>query len=291
MEIVILGSRGFIGHHLVRHLKKNHHVIGLNRNPDENCHEWYCADITNYGEIDRAFYEITKTKEVDLIIHAAAMADPKPGVPLEIMWANNTLSTFNLCQVSCSPIIHLSSVVVYGSGVENIKHNEQATVKPSSVYGLTKMASENILDFFDIGNICHLRLCATVGKNMTHGVVPDFIKRLKTEEKFYAIGNQPGAIKPYLYIDDLLSAIDLVIDKQLRGVYNVCPSNKISIEEVAQACMQGLGIMKKIEWKSHLAWKGDNPIINVDNQLLVSKGWKPVFDSYGAVFKAVLDNL
>jgi nucleoside-diphosphate-sugar epimerase len=64
----------------------------------------------------------------------------------------------------------------------------------------------------------------------------------------------------------------------VAGEFNVLPDNAITIKEVAAAVMEGCEINKPVNWLGESAnWKGDNKIIDVNNEKLKALGWNPKF--------------
>ena len=159
---------------------------------------------------------------------------------------------------------------------------------------MTKRASEGSIRYHSsTGQIngVSARMCATVGRGLTHGVVYDFIRKILNNPVLEALGSKPGSTKPYCHIDDLVQALlILAMNKDVSGEYNIVPDDAINIEEVAKAVMSGLDVYKNIEWLGEKSnWKGDNRLISVSNEKMKSLGWKPSYKSKEAIAKAVGD--
>ena len=218
--------------------------------------------------------------------------------PFEIL-TSNILSTQKVCQWAPkgARVILASSVINYGDWMfqeETARpYGEEDKTDPTSIYGMTKRASESILKYYtSTGQIrgVSARMCATVGRGLTHGVVYDFMHKILNNPTLEALGDKPGATKPYCYIDDLIDGLLLLAMKDITGEYNICPDDQINIEEVAKAVMSGLEVYKEIEWLGESAnWKGDNRIISVSNSKMKSIGWSPKYSSKQAIIKAVKD--
>ena len=172
-------------------------------------------------------------------------------------------------------------------------YGEEDKTDPTSIYGMTKRASESILKYYtSTGQIrgVSARMCATVGRGLTHGVVYDFMHKILNNPILEALGDKPGSTKPYCHINDVTEALLLLAMKSVSGEYNICPDDQINIEEVAKAVMSGLEVYKEIEWLGESAnWKGDNRIISVSNSKMKSIGWNPKYTSKQAIIKAIED--
>ena len=301
MKILVTGSSGFIGEHLCLQLKLlGHELITVSRRPimitkrDVKLSDHYALDL---GEVDRSkdsyyiFENICKQHKPDLIYHLASNAVVKPddenphGIILD-----NTISTQKVAHYApegCRVVL-ASSVIVYGDWIFNSpspdrKYKESSACKPTSIYGMTKRASESIIESYtSSGKIdgVSARLCATVGSGLTHGIIKDFIRKIKSDNpNLEALGSYPGSTKPFCHIDDVVEALILLGTQDTKGkAFNVVPDDSITVEEVAEAAMSALEIQKPIKWLGEEAnWKGDNRIIRASNTLLKSAGWNPKF--------------
>ena len=89
-------------------------------------------------------------------------------------------------------------------------------LRPISNYGAAKLSSEAYISAFCTNyNIKAwiIRFPNVIGWRLTHGVIYDFLNKLeKTSSELHVLGNGKQQ-KPYLYIDDLLNAIDCIYQK------------------------------------------------------------------------------
>ena len=278
MKILVTGATGFIGSHLVVKLRLlGHDVITLSRRPmlvnkrDRLEQKHYAIDL---GETDQSKYTYYNFENLclehkpEVIFHLASSPIVKINEedPHGIILDNivSTQKVVHYAPRNCKVVL-ASSVVVYGdwlfdgSYTDQSFYHENHRTQPTSIYGVTKKASESILETYtnmDRIEGVSARLCATVGGGLTHGVIKDFIRKLKNDDPI------------------LLSKSNL--DK--HESYNVVPDNSINIEEVAEVVMKGLDIYKPIKWLGEESnWKGDNKLIQVKNKKLKLLGWNPKF--------------
>ncbi len=310
MTTLVTGANGFVGRNLIQELYKNKLVFGDIINVSRRdftspfvCKSYRC-DLGFADDSDPQFYglrHVMRQHEPEYIFHLASKATVKMdgNEPFDII-QDNILSTQKICQWSPkgSRVVLASSVIVYGDWMfqqESPKpYTEEDRTEPTSIYGMTKRASEGSIRYHSsTGQIngVSARMCATVGRGLTHGVVYDFIRKILNNPVLEALGSKPGSTKPYCHIDDLVQALlILAMNKDVSGEYNIVPDDAINIEEVAKAVMSGLDVYKNIEWLGEKSnWKGDNRLISVSNEKMKSLGWKPSYKSKEAIAKAVGD--
>lgn len=271
MTVFVTGSTGFLGKNLVaRLLRENEDVVTFGRKgviipPYETTH--YCCDLSApiNGASDNLFSKACSEHKPNVIFHLAgnplSKLDNKK--PHDIILDNivSTQKVLHHAPEKCRVIL-ASTVIVYGdwlydlpwdeSWVNYRPYKESDKTQPTSVYGMTKRAAESLINIYtSMGKVSgvSLRMCATVGPNLTHGVIKDFISKLRSSSEYLnVLGDEPGSKKPYCHVDDVVEAFMLMSKSNVTGEFNVLPDNAITIKEVASAVMKGCGINKPVKW-------------------------------------------
>ena len=133
-------------------------------------------DILNIEFLKKIF----KKYSFDIIFHLAANSDIRAGVDstdrdlkLTFLLTYNVLECMRLYKVE--KIMFTSSPAIFGSHDGAL--TEDLTMKPESLYGASKVASEAYIRAFSslFGNKAWiLRLSNMVGRRATHGILYDF---------------------------------------------------------------------------------------------------------------------
>lgn len=270
MRILVTGESGYIAKHLIPHLAERHDVWSTTRRFSRT------GDNTIYGDLlsEISVEEIYDVAEPDAVIHLAgdplvAVDKVEPNYKLR----NNICTTHNLLYYAPKGIkfVFASSILVYSNYKSGTSHyTESNTCFPSSVYGVSKYAAEQLGYVYaqerDL-KVINLRLCATVGAGASHGCLPDFVKKLKSDSPtFDLIGDCPGSIKPYCHVSDVIRAFEFAVNLGASSTFNVCPNDNLSIQKIAEIARDEMGIYKPIKWlgESH-NWAGDTKQILTSN--------------------------
>lgn len=308
------GSTGFIGGYIRNHFESlGHEVHGCSRSPVGGRSKYvlisgdsvlkhdydarhFIIDLKDAVSVQKMLSEV----KPEAIIHCAAnpLVKPDPDNPTGV-YDDNVKSTHLLCHYAPKGCIFIftSSIVVYGDICKEQNPCESMWPSPTSMYGVSKVAAENIISFYNHVYPIIFRLGATIGPNLTHGIIYDFIRKLKGPDEFLEVlGDEPGSSKPFLHISDLVGPMELAITRSLAkgcNTYNICNNDQASVKDIAEAVKTATGINKEVKWLGSGAnWKGDNNVLRADIELITKVGsWYPKLSSIDAIKEAVKENL
>ncbi|OGK21581.1 hypothetical protein A3C23_01720 [Candidatus Roizmanbacteria bacterium RIFCSPHIGHO2_02_FULL_37_13b] len=305
-KVLITGGAGFIGSHLGDFLlKKGYHLTAIDNlswgkkefishNLTNPRFKFIKADLLNYKDLLNVL-----DSQIDTVFHLAANSDIMRGaIDPSIDFKNTTQATFNILEVmrkkGIKKIFYTSGSGVYGDiGKKKIPEN-YGPLLPISMYGATKLSAEamissfvNLYDF----QAWMIRPANIIGSRATHGVIYDFINRLKKDPSKLDILGNGKQNKSYLYITDVINAIDLIWmrDKSRISIYNVASDSTITVNQIARMVLKEM-CLKQVKINHSMGdrgWKGDVPIISLTNSKLSSIGWKYQYSSKQAVRKTV----
>ena len=308
-SVLIAGGAGFIGSNLARNLSdKYEHIIIL----DNLCRgkESFIEDISNLKFINhdisheeetiKLVHELQEIFFIDEVWHMAANSDIPAGVEdPNIDFRDTFLTTFSLTKAfKKNPPTKLhfaSSSAVYGD-MGKIKISESnAPLFPISNYGSMKLSSEAILSSWveDIETqLLVYRFPNVVGIPSTHGVILDFINKLKENPKVLHVLGDGNQQKPYLFCDDLISAMLFIREnsKSKRDTFNIGPKDHgTKVSEIAKLVCEisGNRDVEIIFGKNVGGWTGDVPKFYYDTSKLEKLGWENNNNSKSAVELAI----
>lgn len=306
MKALVAGGAGFIGSHLIDALLKEGHdvvcvdnfFIGTKENIQhlrENKHfKFYEQDLTEFEQVLKIF----QSEQVDYVFHMAANSDIQASANNPMIEYKNTYSTtFVLLecmrQTGIKKLFFASTSAVYGEQMGIEVGEGTAVLKPISYYGGAKLGSEGIISAFTYMNDIHtliFRFPNVIGSRLTHGVIFDFIKRLKADPSHLRILGDGQQSKPYIYVTDLIEAIMHFKDVP-KGItlYNVGVETQTSVTKIAEIVCSKMGLTGiPFEYTGGRGgWKGDVPVFAYNLNKIHKAGWSAKMASDEAVAKTV----
>ena len=306
MNILVAGGAGFIGSQLCDALlSKNNTVIVADKlimgsknieHLSQNTNfKFYEMELANQDNVDKLFGD----NKIDIVYHMAANSDISKSANDTSIDFNDTLLTTRVLLESMRKnnvknIFFASTSAVYGEMPDIVLNEETGGLKPVSYYGGAKLASEALISSYvsmcDM-NAVIFRFPNVIGPRLTHGVVYDFVKKLRNNPKELEILGNGTQCKPYIYVTDLVNAIVKLTEQFEPGVdvFNISVmSEGTSVTHIAEIVVDVLGL-SDVEFKytgGDRGWKGDVPRFKYDISKVLATGWKPEYTSDEAVRKA-----
>lgn len=300
MKYLITGGAGFIGSHLVNRLAGKHELVVLD-NLSESTTEMISHHIES-GDVIFIEANISDTKAlesamdgVDTVFHLAAHRDVRAGVsnPRKDI-DNGILATYQVLEAmrkKCvKNIVFSSSQTVYGEVSDKPVTEDFGPMVPISIYGASKMSCESLVMAYSHTFAMRswiYRFANIVGQGGTHGVIPDFILKLKKDPKRMEILGDGTQTKPYLEVGDCVSGILFGFEKSHDSVnlFNLGTEGWTSVTRVAEIVAEECRL-KNVEFiytGGKRGWVGDVPRIRLSSDKIRELGWTPKHDSDEAV--------
>ena len=250
-KVLITGSEGFIGSHLVECLvKKNYKVKAFVLYNSFNNKGWLeSIDKKILNKIDIHFGDIKDEKNlslafkgVDKVIHLAALI----GIPYSYYSPRsyidtNIFGTYNILEQclksKIKKLIVTSTSEVYGSALK-IPIDENHKLQAQSPYAATKIAAdkltESYIKSFDL-NAVIVRPFNTFGPRQSNrAVIPTIINQMLKKETI-----ELGALntkRDFNYVEDICNAFERILKtNRFNGKeVNICTGKSISILNIAK---------------------------------------------------------
>jgi UDP-glucose 4-epimerase len=303
MNILITGGAGFIGSHLCDYLSGNNIVVldnlalGKKRNIEHLLNnsnfKFIYGDILDDELLDKLFTSV----KFDIIFHLAANSDiAKSYYDPNVDKDNTFLTTYALLnkmkKYGVKKIIFASTSAIYGDTTD-VLHEDYGPLKPVSHYGASKLASESFISSFveNYGlQAWIVRFPNVVGERTTHGVIYDFIKKLKNDSSKLEVLGNGKQYKPYLYVKDLIEGILFVWknSNDSLNIYNLGVNSRTKVKEIAQMVIEEMNLNAEIYYTGgDRGWIGDVPTFNYDLKKVNTLGWNASYTSNEAVRKSI----
>jgi len=246
-KILITGSEGFIGSHVVEFfLKKNFYVkafvyynsfnsIGWLKEIKKNKNlEIFPGDVRNYDTVYDAL------KDCYAVIHLAALI----GIPYsyntpDSYVSTNVVGTLNVLQASrklkTKRVIITSTSEVYGTA-QYIPIDEQHPLNPQSPYAASKVAADALAQSFYKSYklpVTIVRPFNTYGPRQSErAIIPTIINQILSN-KVVELGNLTPT-RDFTYVEDVAKAFYLVLNKKksIGKVINIGSSFEISVKKL-----------------------------------------------------------
>ena len=308
MLMVVTGVAGFIGSHLAdRLLGQGHRVVGvdnLSRGMRENLSEalgnpdfhFIEGDVSEPAALVGA---LTPHGPADVIWHLAANSDIAAGVSdfnVDVRRTYlTTVATLDVMRrIGVGVIRFASTSAVYGDLGDVAITEESGPLEPVSAYGAAKLASEALIrscceSFVRRADI--YRFPNVVGAPATHGVLLDFVRKLKaTPENLSVLGNG-GQQKPYLHVAELIEAMQFIA-AQAAAPYLVVnigpPDDGVTVRAIAEMVRDAVSPAAAITYgQGARGWVGDVPRFRYSGERLRALGWPGAGGSEAAVRRAL----
>lgn len=305
MKILVTGAAGFIGSHLIDELlEKDNEIVAVDnlslgrmsnldsavKNPR---FKFFRFDILDKDKLFKLF----ESEKIDIVFHLAANSDIAKSYANPDVDFNNTFSTtYNVLlamkQFDVKKIVFASTSAIYGEAKQKLTEN-YGPLFPVSHYGASKLASEAFISSFceNYGiKAWIVRFPNVVGERATHGVIFDFIKKLKNNPLELEVLGNGEQIKPYLYVKDLVNAILFVFENTNEKInfYNIGVETRAKVKDIAKMVIEEMGLNAQIKYTGgDRGWIGDVPEFNYSLDKIHSLGWKAQISSDEAVRKSI----
>ncbi len=258
MKILITGAAGQIGSGLARLLIEKGHDLVL----CDNLRNGYAENLKgDDNEYIAPFYETDITThnflkwcggEYDVIIHLAAItslpdceSNPLETLSINVQGTANVLEFARKFKVP--HVIFASTSAVYENNDVEV-FTEDLDVNPRLYYSLSKKMSEELVESYreNYGlNATILRFFNVFGPDgdQTRPNPPllNFVYRELSKDKAPVLSGDGEQVRDFIWVEDIVSMLEVCMRKQPNDVFNVCTGQAISVNQIAKWVAEAMG--------------------------------------------------
>lgn len=291
MKICVTGAAGFVGSHLAERLiAEGHEVVGIDAMLD-----YYSLDIKKMNAADveqkggkMAYINLASDdlanvlSGVEVIFHLAAQPGISDHVPFDRYVNNNLVATHHLLEsVKNSPtlkgFVNICTSSVYG---QHATDNEETPPKPTSYYGVTKLAAEQlVLSYQREKNFpgLSLRLFSVYGpRERPEKLYPRLIKSILNDTLFPLYEGSEYHSRTFTYIDDICDGFVAALnnlDKCIGEIFNIGSQVEITTQrgiEIIEGILGKKAIIERLPKRAGDQLKTHADITKIHDRLSYS---------------------
>lgn len=303
MFSVVTGGAGFIGSHLVDALvAQGDRVLVI-----DSLISGSVENLAGYSDKDVKLVRADlladgwqKSLEgADRVYHLAADPDVRQSsITPDSQIQNNIIATQRVLEAmrhaEVRQIVFTSTSTVYGEATVIPTPEYYTPMEPVSIYGASKLACEALISAY-----CHsfgmqawvYRFANIIGERSGHGVLYDFIAKLKQDPHTLEILGDGRQSKSYLEVKECVKAMLFAAghSEGRYNVFNIGSEDWVDVKTIADTVTEEMGL-PDVRYRftgGDRGWVGDVPKMQLSVEKLKSLGWTPGIGSHESIRLAV----
>ena len=291
MRVLVTGSSGFVGRHLVRHLvESGHEPLCFDRvepsGQQDLSHPTHIGDLQNAAGIA----EHVKTVKPDGCIHLGGIAFvPMGWIDPNLVFSVNLIGTVNLleafrAEAPTARMVVVTSSEVYGMMPRQEVITEDFPLTPSGLYGVSKMAADLSAQLY----AKRYGMPVVVARPLNHigpGQSPRFVTSAfaaqlidiarQKRDPAIRVGNLETD-RDFTDVRDVVRAYRLLLEKGRPGeAYNIASGTRIKIKTILDQLCDLAGVHPRIDIDPGLFRPTDSSPIIETAKIRNETGWRP----------------
>ncbi|HJK47014.1 MAG TPA: NAD-dependent epimerase/dehydratase family protein, partial [Methanocorpusculum sp.] len=135
------------------------------------------------------------------------------------------------------------------------------------------------------------RFANIIGARSTHGVIYDFIQKLRNDPTQLEILGNGSQSKSYLAVENCVAAMTYAptVSNDTFNVYNIGSEDWVTVTRIAELIVEEMGL-KNVSFRytgGDRGWIGDVPMMQLSVDKLKATGWTPGITSEESVRRAI----
>ncbi|NYT06508.1 MAG: NAD-dependent epimerase/dehydratase family protein [Methanomicrobiales archaeon] len=304
MFCVVTGGAGFIGSHLVDALVARGDRVLVIDDLRAGSRENLAAHLES-GAVELCVADLLgdgwqeACRGADLLYHLAADPDVRGSARSpQAVFDNNVTATERVLEAmrTCGipGLVFTSTSTVYGEATTIPTPENYAPLEPISVYAATKLAGEALISAYCATygmRAWVFRFANIIGPRSGHGVIKDFIDKLRADPGELEILGDGRQSKSYLDVRACIGAMQCVVnaDPGPFAVYNIGSEDWVDVRTIADTVVREMGL-EGVAYRftgGDRGWVGDVPRMLLSVEKLRNLGWQPEIGSAASVSAAV----
>jgi len=253
MKILVVGGHGFIGLNLIRRFTREGHEVTCIDLKDQ-LPEWIPQSFKNSYRYKQRniLLDPVDYQEFEAVVWLTGSGGPAQSIQHPEKELLNTMGFLEALKESArgdTRVVFMSSHHVLAS---------REAGKVLSPYAIGRLANEHFANFFCElydANVLGLRIPVCYGPYQAElgykGIVSAFIEQLKTTGQISVFGDG-GQKRSFIYIDDLVDAIDLVMKRKECGCFELYFDEVVTIKDLAEKVIKlyERGEINYLDWSN-----------------------------------------
>ena len=293
MRVLVTGSMGFIGTNFCKKFAEKYEIIGITRSfsqrrANENVHYVF-------GDLASSSFtaSLINKYQPDVVLHLAAFTIVKAARrAVEATFRDNVIATLYLLEACANAVkkprfilMSTDKVVPYVNAKENDPYPQRM-----DVYGRTKMIQELLVrDYSDRLSTLIFRSCNVYGPyDERSAIIPNTIRAAMSGLRPIVYDEREKSFRQYIFVDDLLAAIEKFIDEEIEGLYHVGSPDVKTNEEVVFEILKHFGgieplyieppeergiLRQSLNWEKIRRDLGWEPRVSFNEGIAKTVGW------------------
>jgi UDP-glucose 4-epimerase len=305
LHILVTGGAGFIGSHVTDRLIEMGNKVTVFDNMSSGRMEFIEHNLKNpnfkliVGELLDTHAIEKACKDIDFVFHIAANPDVRLGaVDTKVHFDQNITATYNVLEAmrknNVKNIAFTSTSTVYGEAEIIPTPENYGPLVPISLYGASKLACEALITSyshtFDM-NSWIFRFANIIGDRGTHGIIVDFIEKLRKDPAELEILGDGKQSKSYLHVRECVDAMMFSVSNSDRevNIFNIGSEDATNPTRIGEIIVEEMGLdnVKFNYTGGSRGWKGDVPKMMLSINILKELGWKNEWGSQKSVRETV----